>query len=91
MDYTHLLRSVPIFAQLSDAHLGLLATSLGTRRFERGTTIFCQGSDGDELYIVVSGQVRIYTVSEVGQDSLSMWGSCWRVCSRLPCWCQPRR
>lgn len=68
MDHTQLLRSVPIFAQLSDVHLGLLATSLGTRSFERGATIFCQGSDGDELYIVVSGQVRIYTVSEIGQE-----------------------
>jgi CRP/FNR family transcriptional regulator, cyclic AMP receptor protein len=68
MDRISLLRSVPIFAQLDDQHLKLLAERMGTRKFERGATIFPQGSTGDELYIVTIGQVRIYTMTQLGQE-----------------------
>lgn len=69
-NYT-LLRSVPIFARLGEEHLGLLGASLGMRVFERGATIFHQGSAGDQLYLIVAGQVRISIVSQLGQE-LSM-------------------
>jgi CRP-like cAMP-binding protein len=65
---TDLLRNVPAFARLSDAEREALAVSVGSQRFERGETIFHQGSSGSVLYIVVSGQVRIYTTSESGQE-----------------------
>ena len=68
MDRLELLRSVPIFAQLKNEHLSLLAEGMGTQVFERGTTIFHQGSVGDVFYIIVTGQVRIYTISEIGQE-----------------------
>lgn len=68
MNTIDLLRGVPIFARLGDDRLRTLGASLGTRSFERGATIFHQGSDGDELYLIVSGQVRIYTVSQLGQE-----------------------
>ncbi|HWQ14299.1 MAG TPA: Crp/Fnr family transcriptional regulator [Roseiflexaceae bacterium] len=63
-----LVRSVPAFASLSDGELSALALSVGSQTFERGETIFHQGSAGSVLYIVVSGQVRIYTTSESGQE-----------------------
>lgn len=68
MNNLELLRNVPMFARLTDDHLYLLSSSLGTRAFERGATIFHQGSVGNVLYMIVSGQVRIYTVSELGQE-----------------------
>jgi CRP/FNR family cyclic AMP-dependent transcriptional regulator len=68
MENLELLRNVPIFSRLSTEQLRLLGASLGTRAFARGETIFHQGSDGDVLYLIVRGQVRIYTVSQLGQE-----------------------
>ncbi|HMQ32992.1 MAG TPA: Crp/Fnr family transcriptional regulator [Chloroflexaceae bacterium] len=68
MENQELLRNVPIFSRLSADQLGLLGASLGRRAFGRGETIFHQGSDGDVLYMIVRGQVRIYTVSQLGQE-----------------------
>lgn len=68
VDNLELLRSVPIFSRLADEHLRLLGASLGARSFERGDTIFHQGSVGDVLHLIVRGQVRIYTISQLGQE-----------------------
>jgi CRP-like cAMP-binding protein len=68
MNKTELLRTISAFSQLTDEQRALLAASLGTQRFERGETIFHQGSIGSTLYIIVTGQVRIFTVSETGQE-----------------------
>lgn len=62
------LRGVPMFARLDDEHLNLLSASLGSQTFPRGATIFHQGSVGNTLYLIVSGQVRIYTSSLLGQE-----------------------
>jgi CRP/FNR family cyclic AMP-dependent transcriptional regulator len=63
-----LLQRVPMFAHLTSEQLTLLAGSVGTQRFERGETIFHQESIGSVLYMIVSGQVRIYRISPAGQE-----------------------
>ncbi|NTW97483.1 MAG: Crp/Fnr family transcriptional regulator [Oscillochloris sp.] len=68
MDNLELLRGVPMFARLSDEHLRLLSANLGSQTFARATTIFHQGSVGNMLYLIVHGQVRIYTNSQLGQE-----------------------
>lgn len=68
MEKQQLLRSIPIFAQLSEDQRALLAANLILQTFERGETIFHQGSIGSTLYVVISGKVRIYTISETGQE-----------------------
>ena len=62
------LHRVPAFSSLTENQLTVLAASVGSHTFERGETIFHQGSEGNVLYIVVSGQVRIYTNSPTGQE-----------------------
>src|SRR5689334_8398513 len=68
MDKLELLHNVPAFSRLDGEQLTLLAASVGSQSFERGETIFHQNSIGSILYIIVSGQVRIYTISEAGQE-----------------------
>lgn len=68
MDNVELLRGVTLFARLTPTHLRLLGSSLSRRSYARGETIFHQGSDGDLLYLIVRGQVRIFTVSQLGQE-----------------------
>src|SRR4026207_196191 len=68
MNKQELLRKVPTFARLTNDQLALLARSVGTQIFERDETIFHQGSIGSTLYVIVLGQVRIFTTSEAGQE-----------------------
>jgi CRP-like cAMP-binding protein len=68
MNKLELLQKVPTFARLTNDQLGLLARSVGTQIFERDEAIFQQGSIGSTLYIIVHGQVRIFTTSEAGQE-----------------------
>src|SRR5262245_23018432 len=68
MDKLNLLRSVPAFSRLTEDQFILLAASVGSQSFEIGETIFHQGSIGSALYIIVSGRVRIYTLSASGQE-----------------------
>jgi CRP-like cAMP-binding protein len=68
MNRLELLHTIPAFSRLDADQLDLLAKKVGSQSFERGEIIFHQGSLGSTLYIIVSGQVRIYTISEAGQE-----------------------
>ena len=71
----HALRHVPLFADVADAELALLAPCLVRRSFAKDVLIFSEGSPGSALYIIESGQVRIYLTSSNGQQiSLSVYG-----------------
>jgi CRP/FNR family transcriptional regulator, cyclic AMP receptor protein len=63
-----LLRNVPFFAGLPDEPLERLAGRLGRRTFAKGMILFHQGAIGQRLYIIESGAVRIFLLSEAGQE-----------------------
>jgi CRP/FNR family cyclic AMP-dependent transcriptional regulator len=63
-----LLRNVSLFADLSDNDLSTLAECLGRRTFAKGMIIFHKGGQGRTLYIIESGAVRIFSLSESGQE-----------------------
>ena len=76
MSKIDLLRKVPLFAGLSDQDLAALAGSLGKRTFAKNMIIFHQGSLGQTLYIIESGKVRIFLLSESGQETtLNIYGA----------------
>ncbi|MEM8535733.1 MAG: Crp/Fnr family transcriptional regulator [Chloroflexota bacterium] len=68
MNKSKFIRDIPAFVELTDEQSNLLATRLGIQTFERSDLIFDQGSMGSTLYIIVDGQVRIFTVNETGQE-----------------------
>ena len=68
MSRATMLRNVPFFTGLSDQELDLLADSLGRRTFNKGMIIYHEGSPGHTLYIIESGQVRIFLLGESGQE-----------------------
>ena len=72
MDTMARLQQIPLFAGLPAAELDALAGALNRRHCARGELILHQGDPGDSLYIVVSGRVRIYTLSPEGHE-LSVW------------------
>jgi CRP/FNR family cyclic AMP-dependent transcriptional regulator len=75
MSRVDMLREVPIFSGLSDQDLELLADMLQPRTFAKGMIIFHKDSPGQRLYIIESGRVRIFILSESGQEiSLNVYG-----------------
>lgn len=63
-----LLKTVPLFDDLSDEVLVGLAPQLRRRAFRKGTMIFHRDQAGDALYIVESGRIRIFVPAEGGEE-----------------------
>ena len=53
------IRSVPLFASLDDRAATELRELLRTRDAEADTTLFRAGDEGDAMYLIESGRVRI--------------------------------
>ncbi len=69
------LRRSSLFDGLPDEELTEVAACLVTRTFGRGVFIFHKDSPGQTLYIIQSGRVRIFILSESGQEiSLNVYG-----------------
>jgi CRP/FNR family cyclic AMP-dependent transcriptional regulator len=72
MDEMALLKQIPLFADMPTTQLRPLAGAMKRHTYRRGQTILYQGDVGDSLFVVVSGRVRIYTISQEGHE-LSVW------------------
>jgi CRP-like cAMP-binding protein len=70
-----MLKNVSFFAGLSEQELDSLAQCLARRTFARGVIIFHKDSPGRTLYIIESGKVRIFVLSESGREiSVNIYG-----------------
>jgi CRP/FNR family transcriptional regulator, cyclic AMP receptor protein len=70
------LGTLPLFAGLAGEELAELARCLGRRMFGRGVFVFHKGSPGKFLYIIESGRIRLFSISDTGQEiSLNVLGS----------------
>lgn len=54
------LRHFPFFEHLKETELAEIAPLFITRTYEKGTNVFFEEEEGDELYIIKSGVVKIY-------------------------------
>ena len=69
------LRRVPLFASLSEAHLDEIAAVCSERRFNKGDVVWRAGDLGDELLVITSGQLDVYgSDGEGGQRLLAELG-----------------
>ena len=64
------LARVPIFSDLSDAELKFLSDRAVTRRYASGDLIFSEGDPCVGLYIVETGDVRIFKTSAGGREQV---------------------
>ncbi|MFP6594627.1 MAG: cyclic nucleotide-binding domain-containing protein [Dehalococcoidia bacterium] len=53
------LRSVPIFAQLSEADMLTLASAITVQSLEKGEMLFEEGDTGDAAYVIESGALEV--------------------------------
>ena len=67
------LRACPLFQTLSSAQLGKIAALATVRELPGGASLFKEGDAGEEMFVVVSGRVRISKmVKGVGEEALSI-------------------
>jgi CRP-like cAMP-binding protein len=54
-----LIRHVPLFSQLTDAQVALVAANIERRRFKKGQAVIEQGQKSDALFIVLTGRAHV--------------------------------
>lgn len=76
IDRVSILQQSTLFRSLDRSQLQLIATSAYERRYRRGEIVFHHEDRGDCMYIIVSGYVRIYVLSEDGREmTLRIYGA----------------
>ena len=63
-----LLQTMPVFRRLAPPDRRTIAEAATIRRFERGETIFEQGTPSDAFYTIASGRVKIFKMLPSGKD-----------------------
>jgi CRP/FNR family transcriptional regulator len=64
------LARVPIFSDLSETELKFLSDRAVTKRYASGELIFSEGDPCTGLYVIESGQVRIFKTSAGGREQV---------------------
>ncbi|WP_062518297.1 Crp/Fnr family transcriptional regulator [Demequina gelatinilytica] len=65
-----LLRSSPLFGGMDGAMARSLISEMTRRELSRGDTIFAEGAEGRELYVVVKGKVKLARTARDGRENL---------------------
>jgi predicted acylesterase/phospholipase RssA/CRP-like cAMP-binding protein len=68
------LQRIPFFRGLPPEVLSAVADKLHYEHYDRGETVFVEGSAGDSLYLIDSGQVKIWTGSRSEEKIINYLG-----------------
>lgn len=63
------IRQAPLFARLTEAQWQAIVQDMAERRYQPGDVIFYEGDPGQVLYVVGSGQVRIFVNGADGSET----------------------
>jgi uncharacterized membrane protein len=63
-----ILKEVPLFALLDDEEVAVLASQVEVKTFAPRERIYKIGDPGAQAYVVLSGQVRVFTLDEDQQE-----------------------
>lgn len=63
-----ILRKVTIFSDLKDSELDRLFDIVEEKSFSRGNIILSQDEQGDSLFIIMKGRVKIFLMAEDGRE-----------------------
>jgi len=66
------IRKAPIFTGLDAGAADALRASMNLVKLRKGQSLFKEGDDGDHLYVVSSGKVKLGTKSVDGRENLLM-------------------
>lgn len=68
LDPIEVLRVVPLFSQVPERDLLALAGLVRERRQPKGGLILTQGDEGEALFLIRTGQVKVSVVAEDGRE-----------------------
>ncbi|MFD0696845.1 Crp/Fnr family transcriptional regulator [Paenibacillus sp. GCM10027628] len=68
-----LLQNVPLFQELSEEDLLGLAPLFTEKKVKKGTILFLEGDEGEELFLIKSGVVKIYRLDEAKEIILALF------------------
>ena len=72
-----MLQQVEIFQGLSPEELETLAASSTSRSFPKNTVVINEGDEANALYVMISGQVKVFLSNEEGKEIIvNMQGAC---------------
>ena len=63
-----MLRSIPLFKDLTDSDLALLGDLAVEKPVPKGTVMLTEGEDGDSLYLIETGRVKVFIGDEDGRE-----------------------
>lgn len=64
------LRTAPLFRELDDEAAVALRASMVEVRLERGETLFREGDEGDRVYVVTDGKIKLGRTAQDGRENL---------------------
>ena len=64
------IRSAPLFSALSEEEAVSLRASITQVKVSKGHTLFKEGDEGDRLYVVLEGKLKLGTTSIDGRENL---------------------
>lgn len=67
---TEFLRQVPLFERLSASELGLIRGLGGLKHYAKDRIIFLEGDPFTGFYVVMSGTVKVYKLSDEGDETV---------------------
>ena len=63
-----LLRTVPIFSELSEADIASLARLTSRRSCPKDTVVFFENEEGDSFFIIVDGRIKVTILGDDGRE-----------------------
>ena len=65
---TAIFENVPLFAGLADRELDVLQQHAKLRTYPRNTVVINEGDEASTLYVILSGQVKVFLSNEEGKE-----------------------
>ena len=64
------VRKAPLFTALDEASATTLRASMTGVKLSRGQVLFKEGDEGNQLFVVVDGKLKLGTTSNDGRENL---------------------
>ena len=68
MNDQELLRTVPIFSELSDKDIESLARAAGRKKCPKETVVFFENEEGDSFFMIVDGRIKVTILGDDGRE-----------------------
>ena len=68
MDDRELLRTVPIFVELTDADLASLAQLTSHRKYAKDAVVFFENDPGDSFFMIIEGRIKVTILGDDGRE-----------------------